>query len=196
MSKLQVETISHTNNTTGMTIDSSGRVLYPARPMVQVITINTNRFGQDHGATTYDTNYRSPIPTFTSAHRTTQINQGGGTLAFVSHVGGEYLKYTVPITGVYEFGLGGNSRQYSDGDFIGWGFMKNTVAEASSGNLDFPISAIQGMGSDSDEFQHNIAGTTLISLNVNDFVVPYIQSSQSSSFPGEVPLRFYGYLKG
>ncbi len=32
MSKLQVETISHTNNTTGMTIDSSGRVLTPARP--------------------------------------------------------------------------------------------------------------------------------------------------------------------
>lgn len=31
MSKLQVETISHTNNTTAMTIDSTGRVLTPAR---------------------------------------------------------------------------------------------------------------------------------------------------------------------
>ena len=34
MSKLQVETISHTNNTTAQTIDSSGRVLTPARPFV------------------------------------------------------------------------------------------------------------------------------------------------------------------
>ena len=32
MSKLQVETISHTNNTTAMTIDSSGRLFTPVRP--------------------------------------------------------------------------------------------------------------------------------------------------------------------
>ena len=32
MSKLQVETISHTNNTTAQTIDSTGRILTPARP--------------------------------------------------------------------------------------------------------------------------------------------------------------------
>ena len=35
MSKIQVETISHTNNTTGMTIDSTGRILTPARPAFQ-----------------------------------------------------------------------------------------------------------------------------------------------------------------
>ena len=36
MSKLQVETISHTNNTTGMTIDSSGRVQFENKPAYHV----------------------------------------------------------------------------------------------------------------------------------------------------------------
>tara|TARA_Y100001937_G_scaffold122935_1_gene184962 strand:- start:712 stop:1221 length:510 start_codon:yes stop_codon:yes gene_type:complete len=44
MSKLQVETISHTNNTTAMTIDSSGRVLTPARPAFQA-SIASNAWG-------------------------------------------------------------------------------------------------------------------------------------------------------
>lgn len=38
MSKLQVETISHTNNTTAQTIDSTGRILTPARPSFFAIT--------------------------------------------------------------------------------------------------------------------------------------------------------------
>ena len=36
MSKLQVETISHTNNTTAMSVDSSGRVTQPNKPMWHV----------------------------------------------------------------------------------------------------------------------------------------------------------------
>tara|TARA_R100000655_G_C2915470_1_gene181323 strand:+ start:142 stop:669 length:528 start_codon:yes stop_codon:yes gene_type:complete len=42
MSKLQVETISHTNNTTSMTINSSGLVL-PKKPILQVRATNTDQ---------------------------------------------------------------------------------------------------------------------------------------------------------
>jgi len=49
MSKLQVETISHTNNTTAMTVDSSGRITEPNRPAFQAVvgseawaTLSTN----------------------------------------------------------------------------------------------------------------------------------------------------------
>tara|TARA_A100001515_G_C4487633_1_gene182195 strand:- start:46 stop:573 length:528 start_codon:yes stop_codon:yes gene_type:complete len=42
MSKLQVETISHTNNTTAMTINSSGLVL-PKKPILQVRATNTDQ---------------------------------------------------------------------------------------------------------------------------------------------------------
>ena len=42
MSKLQVETISHTNNTTAMTINSSGLVL-PKTPILQVNASNTDQ---------------------------------------------------------------------------------------------------------------------------------------------------------
>ncbi len=42
MSKLQVETISHTNNTTAMTINNSGLII-PKMPILQVAASNTDQ---------------------------------------------------------------------------------------------------------------------------------------------------------
>jgi hypothetical protein len=44
MSKLQVETISHTNNTTAMTVDTAGRITEPNKPAFQAC-INNNGWG-------------------------------------------------------------------------------------------------------------------------------------------------------
>ena len=57
MSKLQVETISHTNNTSALTIDSSGNVTAPvsignAGSIVQVVQTRT-----DSGISTASTSY-------------------------------------------------------------------------------------------------------------------------------------------
>ena len=84
MSKLQVETISHTNNTTGMTIDSSGRILTPARP--SFFAYRSANFGSGSGAGT------------TIVFDTTQHNVGG-------HYSTSTGKFTVPIAGVYLFGV-------------------------------------------------------------------------------------------
>ena len=72
MSKLQVETISHTNNTSAMTIDSSGRVLKPVIPHGQascnVVTAATNKIQltsgliSGGGLTIDQTNERMIVP--------------------------------------------------------------------------------------------------------------------------------------
>jgi len=85
MSKLQVETISHTNNTTGMTIDSSGRILQPTKPS----------FCARHNGATFNTN-----------GATIAWNLTNGTYGSFD-IGNNYntstYKYIVPITGVYWF---------------------------------------------------------------------------------------------
>ena len=85
MSKLQVETISHTNNTTGMTIDSSGRVLTPTRPHCFVVFDSTSTGG-------YTSVNSGAVLPFASA----KVNVGGGTYDTSNY------RYTVPITGMYQ----------------------------------------------------------------------------------------------
>ena len=81
---LKVDTIQNTGGTTGLTIDSSGRALQPAKP-----SFFAHRLGQ--GVQTLNT------LTFTLA----QFNQ-------VDHnIGGHYnastYKFTCPVSGVYHF---------------------------------------------------------------------------------------------
>ena len=81
-SVLKVENISHTNSTTAMTIDSSGRILTPARPVFRAYSSGT----------------------WTIAHNTFTIFPANTA---VINVGGSYntstYKFTAPIAGVYYF---------------------------------------------------------------------------------------------
>ena len=87
MSKLQVETISHTNNTTAQTIDSTGRILTPARPSFYV---RGNDGWKDHGT--------SVVVYFKTSNQAVEV---------ISNVGNHYDastgKFTVPVTGLYQF---------------------------------------------------------------------------------------------
>jgi len=95
MSKLQVETISHTNNTTGMTIDSSGRVATPVKPSFFV------------------TGFQSSTTDFTTGGGTSTVNgvtPSSYALAFNYHnihhnIGSHFVnatgRFTCPIAGVY-----------------------------------------------------------------------------------------------
>ena len=83
MSNLLVQNIKHTNGTTAQTIDSSGRVLTPARP--SFLAFPSSSFSTGTGAGT------------TRIFDSTQHNIGG-------HYSTTTGKFTVPIAGVYLFG--------------------------------------------------------------------------------------------
>jgi len=85
MSNLLVQNIKHTNGTTAQTIDSTGRVLTPARPHCFVVFDSA----QTGGYTTVSTG--SVLP-FASV----KVNVGGGTYDTSNY------RYTVPITGMYQ----------------------------------------------------------------------------------------------
>ena len=85
MSKLQVETISHTNNTTAMTVDSSGRILQPTKPS----------FCARHNGSSFATDGA------TIAWNTTDGTYGSFDIG--SNYNTSTYKYIVPITGVYWF---------------------------------------------------------------------------------------------
>jgi len=79
MSKLQVETISHTNNTTAQTIDSTGRILTPARPCFSAYRNTTSGTYYDSGDLVFDA---------------TTVNVGS---CYDTSNG----RFTAPITGAY-----------------------------------------------------------------------------------------------
>ena len=192
---LKVNTIQDaTNSTTAMTIDSSGRILTPARPAFSVKTTNNTRFGTDHSDTSYDVSYLSPLPLFTDAHTTTEINVGSGTLTFPSHpTVGNYLKYVVPVTGVYVLGWTGVWSINNAGDFFGYGWSVNTASEASSGTMTHFIS---GHNDPDAAASSSGSGTCIVSLTANDYVVPYTMSSSDVQLDSAVGIRCFGYLLG
>lgn len=79
MSTLKVEAVQHTNGTSAMTIDSSGRVNFPQKPVFQ---------GWFTGLSVSTSNYNPNL--------NTTFNRGFTITAASSRI-------TVPITGVYYF---------------------------------------------------------------------------------------------
>lgn len=82
MSTLFVNNISHTNDTSAMTIDTSGRILTPARPFFRV-GMGTSQTGI--------TGYTEIV------FDTIKQNIGG-------HYSTSNGRFTVPISGIYQFG--------------------------------------------------------------------------------------------
>ena len=86
MSTLKVQTIQHTNGTSGMTIDSGGRVNMPKIPccFVQLTTSNAQDTSNPYSTTDTDIRFDSII-----------LNQGS---CYSESTG----RFTVPVAGVYE----------------------------------------------------------------------------------------------
>ena len=132
MSKLQVETISHTNNTTAVTIDSSGRMTQPSQPrfMVQLSSNTTvpNAHDQDWSVNT--------------ATWTERFDVGG---CFASGL------FTSPVAGVYHI----TYQMYcnpSVGSYIGGG-MNGTAITDNFGVND--VWSFQAGGNDTG-FTHTV----------------------------------------
>ncbi len=86
MSNLLVQNIKHTNGTTAQTIDSSGRVLTPARPFFEV-----TKSGNQTGITS-NSSANAVVITF---------NVVGSNVG--SHFDTSNSRFIAPVTGVYQF---------------------------------------------------------------------------------------------
>ena len=133
-------------------------------------------YGTSHGSslTTYDVDYYSPIPMFSS--RT--VDYGSSYLSFPSYAGGNYIKFTAPVSGLYFLQLIASIETHSGGDWAGISWEVNTTtANGSSGFMNNErgimvayerVNTDTGMGT-------NLS--TVLHLSANDYVVLYQQSS-------------------
>ena len=207
---LKVNTIQDaTNSTTAMTIDSSGRILTPARPSFQYDIQNysggTNKlsspyeFGQQNDCD-IDIAYMSPIPfinEITSDGFTTNIGSGA---SFVDHPVSssyKYLKFTAPIAGLYCFGMVAHFiNQHTGDDYMGFGLNKNRVNNVAAGstiNSTFDKPLVQAEASTGTS--NNMSGTNMMDLALNDYVVFHCRSVEEARF-NQSSMSFFGYLIG
>ena len=188
---LKVNTIQDaTNSTTAMTIDTSGRILTPARPSFQYDIQNysggTNKlsspyeFGQQNDCD-IDIAYMSPIPfinEITSDGFTTNIGSGA---SFVDHPVSssyKYLKFTAPIAGLYCFGMVAHFiNQHTGDDYMGFGLNKNRVNNVAAGStIDSTFDKPLVQAEASTGTSNNMSGTNIMDLALNDYVVFHCRS--------------------
>ena len=172
----KVNTIKHTGGTTSMTIDSSGRVLQPARPMFHANGTSTSWVIFSNGAWTKLLIDQTPT-----------VNVG-------SHYDNTNSKFVAPVAGVYHFYYKVYGRVQSGGAASTYWqsrFQKNN-------------SAISGYGAVIMAYQYTVGGTdeiatysANISLAANDEITVHAQSAGSHN--GEyygIACEFGGHLLG
>ena len=144
MSKILVNTIGHTGDTTAMTIDSSGRILMPARPMLLAQgNVNTNVDYANNADITFDT----------SGVNFGEFAQGG--MSLVSNT-----RFTVPVTGLYQFQCAVYINDSNTGCRI-------QVALNNSFN---PTTTIAGVAQSGDAAPVTLMLNHVLNLTANDYV--------------------------
>ena len=140
-------------------------------------------YGTNHGSgiTTYDVDYYSPIPMWSNK----TIDHGSSYLSFPSYAGGNYLKFTAPVAGLYQFELIASVESHHGGDWCQIGWEVNTTTNNNSSNFmnnNRGVSAVnQRAGDDTEMGCHH---STTIWLNENDYVVLYQQSTAAVRWRG------------
>jgi hypothetical protein len=95
MSNLLVQNIKHTNNTTAMSVDSSGRIVTPARPSFLV---------RGYGSVTGGSQSINNITTHSSVGLYYNFDEVSHNLG--SHFTNSTGKFVVPVTGLYFISAG------------------------------------------------------------------------------------------
>lgn len=172
-STLKVETISHTNNTTAMTIDSSGRVLQPTIPAFRVGLTASQSITQ--AAAFLDVVWNEG----TSSESDNCFNQGG--FSWSSGI------VTPPVNGVYHFDLVARV----DGVGSGYIIMKILKNDDDIGNR--AMYSIEG--SPASNYQA-VTGSGIFKLTTSDNVRVTIYSDSDTSVSLTSDSIFSGHLIG
>ena len=173
MSNLLVQNIKHTNNTTAMTVDSSGRVLQPSLPAFRVgLTSDFNMSAADSATTvTWDEG--------TTSESDNCFTQGG--FSWSSGV------VTAPVAGVYAFTLTARV------DNVGSGYLLMNIIKNNDLSHNRDIYSIEG--SPASDYQA-ITGGGVFKLAASDNVRVQVYASSDSSFAVDAASTFSGYLVG
>ena len=178
MSTLNVSNIANPNGTTGLTIDSSGRILKPALPAFRVGLINhqpeTSVAGSGYG----------PIVEWDegiSSETDFCFNQGG--FSWSSGV------VTVPVAGIYSFSIALRV------DAVGDGFVVGRIIKNDDTSANKELYVIDGAPPAN---YTNLTGTTLYKLAAGDNirVAVFVENDPNSSWSIANQSIFSGHLLG
>ena len=172
-STLKVNTIQHTGGTTGLTIDSTGRILQPAKPAFSVHLSTTTSQGD------YTSLTDCPMDT---------IDFNIGNCVAISS---DIATFTAPVAGIYHinFHLTINSAE-SSGHINAYLFIDNT---ADSSSTDLNWRHIEDPQGGTYSMAHSNA---LMQLNANQTVRPKISINVDTSVAIRRGCRFWGFLVG
>ena len=168
MSNLLVQNIKHTNGTTAQTIDSTGRILTPARPMFSVKATTTNNIAND---------------TLTTVTWGTEVFDVGSN--FASNT------FTAPITGYYQLNVNIDFRQFSNNT----NSLYNLYLVTSNRTYQHSTS---GFDSDSQNKYQSVSISHLCDMDASDTAIVQVLAENQSSSIMDVGsnTRFSGFLVG
>ena len=183
-STLKVQNIAHTGGTTGLTVDSSGRILQPAKP---VFACHMDR------EVTADFSSFVTVP-----FNAIEFQQGGTNLAISGSGDTTGATFTAPITGAYQFNLVVNIYSADASWNSIYLFIDNAQVNdkngAASHNMTYRTLDNSGQGL-TNGYQ-SLGGSHVISLNANQTVKPRILTSAEASSQIQMGSRFSGFLIG
>ena len=175
-------------------ITSAGAMNVANQPSFSITTTNTNTFGTS--GSHYALSYASPIPIFTSGETTTE-HHVGSVLTYHDYVAGSntgrFVKFTAPVAGNYLFGINAECSVAAD-DWVGFGFEINNTGTHNT-TLERLVAWTHNQSAEDATAQarrRSFQASCLIRLAKDDTIVPYQQSSGTSSMSNT--FRVWGML--
>ena len=175
-STLKVQNIAHTDGTTGLTIDSAGRILKPALPAFRVGLII------------------SQAETTTTSSRLVEWDEGTSSESDFCFTQGGFSwntgVVTVPVTGIYSFSMALRIDNVNGQYYVVGRITKNNDNASNK-----ELYVIDGQAAPN---YINLTGTTLFKLDANDNikVTVFVENDSSSGWNINNGSTFSGHLIG
>lgn len=184
-STLKVQNIAHTGGTTALTVDSSGRILQPVKPIFAC--------HMDRAVGPSDFSAITTIP-----FNAIEFQQGGTNLVISGSGDTTGATFTAPITGTYHFNLVVNTYQAAAGFNTIYLFIDSAKVNDKDGNAsdDMTYRSLDSSGAQESGLYHSLSGSHVIRLTANQTEKPRFLANGDASCTIRTGSRFSGFLIG